>query len=84
MIEQNETLEKVKPKHTSPILQLNRLQYVKVSGKILDSTGERLEKYIRYASERMNVEVTAGDCLEHALKLLFDRDSGFKTWLKEN
>jgi len=32
----------------------------------------------------MKTEVTSGDCLEHGLKLLFDRDAGFKEWLKQN
>jgi hypothetical protein len=76
--------ESAKPKTDAPILQLNRLNYVKIGGKVLDSTEKKLDKYIKYASERMNTEVTSGDCLEHGLKLLFDRDAGFKEWLKQN
>ena len=76
--------ESAKPKTDVPILQLNRLNYIKIGGRVLDSTGEKLDKYIRYASERMKTEVTSGDCLEHGLKLLFDRDAGFKEWLKQN
>lgn len=67
-----------------PILQLYRLNYTKVGGKILDTTDAKLNKYIRFASEHMNTEITAGDVIEHALKMLFDRDSGFKNWLKQN
>ncbi len=84
MSETNGIKETAKPKTDAPILQLNRLNYVKIGGRVLDSTGEKLDKYIRYASERMNTEVTSGDCLEHGLKLLFDRDTGFKDWLKQN
>ncbi len=57
---------------------------MKIGGRVLDLTGEKLDKYTRYASERMNTEVTSGDCPEHGLKLLFDRDTGFKDWLKQN
>lgn len=84
MNEQTEKNVTTKPKTNTPILQLNRLNYVKIGGKVLDSTSAKLDKYIAYASQEMNTEITSGDCLEHALKLLFDRDSGFKTWLKEN
>lgn len=84
MIEQNETNGITKPKTKAPILQLNRMIYVKIGGKILDTTGEKLDKYIAYATEQMNTEITKGDVIEHGLNLLFDRDSGFKNWLKEN
>lgn len=84
MSETNELNATEKAKTNAPILQLNRLNYVKIGGKVLDTTSEKLDKYIAYASRAMNTEITSGDCLEHALKLLFDRDSGFKTWLKEN
>ncbi len=84
MTEQNETVTTTKPQTKAPILQLNRMIYVKVGGKILDTTGEKLDKYIAYASREMNTEVTSGDVIEHGLKLLFDRDAGFKNWLKQN
>ena len=84
MSETNEINITEKAKTNAPILQLNRLNYVKIGGKVLDSTSAKLDKYIAYASRAMNMEITSGDCLEHALKLLFDRDTGFKAWLKEN
>jgi hypothetical protein len=84
MSETNGIKEAAKPKMDAPILQLNRLNYVKIGGRVLDSTEKKLDKYIKYASERMKTEVTSGDCLEHGLKLLFDRDAGFKEWLKQN
>jgi len=84
MSETNETNGAAKPRTDAPILQLNRLNYIKIGGRVLDSTGAKLDKYIRYATERMKTEITSGDCLEHGLKLLFDRDAGFKEWLKQN
>lgn len=84
MSELNETEQAVETKNEMPILQLNRLNYTKINGKILSTTGAKLEKYMAYASERMKTEITAGDCLEHGLKLLFERDTGFKEWLKKN
>lgn len=83
MSERNETETNNKPKTDAPILHLNRLNYVKIGGKILDSTGAKLDQYILYATERMKTEITAGDCLDHGLRLLFERDAGFKDWLKQ-
>jgi len=77
-------LNEIKTKNEMPILQLNRLSYAKINGKILEATNDKLEKYIVYASERMKTDITSGDVIEHGLKLLFDRDTGFKDWLKKN
>ncbi len=84
MTETNEIKQGEKMKIGMPILQLTRLIYVKITGKILETTNEKLEKYIVYASERMKTEISVGDVIEHALKLLFERDTGFKDWLKKN
>lgn len=84
MSETNETNTVSKPKSETPILQLNRLNYVKINSKVLDTTGAKLDKYISYAAKGMNTEISSGDVIEHALKLLFDRDTGFKEWLKRN
>ena len=84
MSEINEIKTTKETKNEMPILQLIRLVYVKVGGKILESTNAKLEKYIVYASQKMKTEITVGDVIEHALKLLFERDTGFKEWLKRN
>lgn len=84
MSEINETNKTNGTKTEMPILQLNRLSYAKINGKILETTNAKLEKYIRYATERMNTEISSGDVIEHGLKLLFERDTGFKDWLKKN
>ena len=84
MSEINETKQTAETRNEMPILQLNRLSYAKINGKILETTNVKLEKYIRYATERMKTEISSGDVIEHGLKLLFDRDTGFKDWLKKN
>jgi predicted PolB exonuclease-like 3'-5' exonuclease len=84
MSELNEMKTNKDAKNEMPILQLNRLSYTKINGKILEATNDKLEKYIAYASERMKTDITSGDCIEHGLRLLFDRDTGFKEWLKRN
>lgn len=84
MSEINETKQGAGTKTEMPILQLNRLSYAKINGKILETTNAKLEKYIRYASSALNTEISSGDVIEHGLKLLFERDTGFKDWLKKN
>lgn len=84
MTENTEKATAAKPLSDTPILQLYRLTYVKVGGKILDSTDAKLAKYIRFAALHMGTEITSGDVIEYALKMLFDRDAGFKNWLKTN
>ena len=84
MSEINETKQATETRNEMPILQLNRLSYAKINGKVLETTSVKLEKYIVYATERMKTEISSGDVIEHGLKLLFDRDTGFKDWLKKN
>lgn len=84
MTEKTDSETNTKAKTDAPILQLNRLNYVKIGGRILDSTNTKLEQYISYATERMKTEITSGDVIEHGLKLVFERDAGFKEWLKQN
>lgn len=84
MTEKNEITAAAKPRGSAPVLQLNRSTYVKIGARVLDTTGTKLDKYIAYATERMNTEITSGDVIEYGLKLLFDRDAGFKEWLKQS
>ena len=84
MVEKIATENALDTKTDQPILRLNRISYVKVSGKVLDSTAAKLDKYIEYATEKIKTEINSGDVLEHGLQLLFDRDAGFKNWLKQN
>ncbi len=64
------------------MLQINRLNHVRLNTKILDATDEKLRKYLQFATEQMDTEITNDDVVEYALNLLFDRDSPFKSWFK--
>lgn len=64
------------------MLQINRLNFVRINAKILDTTNEKLKKYLRFSGDQMNTKVTNDDVIEYALNLLFERDSAFKSWLK--
>ena len=65
-----------------PLLQINRLIYVKMSTKILEATDKRLKQYLQFASAGMNTEITNDDIIEYALNHLFERDLAFKSWLR--
>lgn len=67
-----------------PLLQINRLIYVKLSTRILDTTDQKLKQYMRFASDTMNTEITNDDVIEYALTHLFERDAAFKSWIKTN
>ena len=72
----------VKPNRARPMLQINRLNYVRINAKILDTTDRKLKNYLQFTGEQMNTKVTNDDVIEYALNLLFDRDGAFKTWSK--
>lgn len=78
-----ETNPSAKPKQVRPMLQINRLNYVKINAKILDATDQKLKKYLQFSGEQMNTKVTTDDVIEYALNLLFERDSAFKSWSKK-
>ena len=64
------------------MLQINRLNYIRINAKILDSTDRKLKRYLQFSGEQMNTRVTTDDVIEYALNLLFERDSAFKSWSK--
>lgn len=64
------------------MLQINRLNYIRINAKILDSTDQKLKRYLQFSGEQMNTKVTTDDVIEYALNLLFERDSAFKSWSK--
>lgn len=72
-----------KPKSEHPILQITRLNHVKINARILDSTDEKLKKYLQFATVQMDTTITNDDVVEYALNLLFERDSAFRGWLKQ-
>ena len=59
------------------------LNHVRINAKILDGTDQKLKKYLQFASQKMDTEITNDDVVEYALNLLFDRDPAFKSWLKQ-
>ena len=67
-----------------PMLQINRLNYVRINAKVLDTTDQKLKKYLQFSSEQLDTKVTNDDVIEYALNLLFERDTAFKSWLKTN
>ncbi|MBS1769650.1 MAG: hypothetical protein JSS77_08300 [Acidobacteria bacterium] len=77
-----ETNSSVKQKQEQPMLQINRLNYIRINAKILDSTDQKLKRYLQFSGEQMNTKVTTDDVIEYALNLLFERDSAFKSWSK--
>ncbi len=67
-----------------PLLQINRLTYVKLNTRVLEATEEKLKQYLKFATVNMNTEITNDDVVEYALNHLFERDPAFKSWLKIN
>ena len=65
-----------------PLLQINRLTYVKLNTRVLEATDEKLKQYLKFATVNMNTEITNDDVVEYALNHLFERDPAFKSWLK--
>lgn len=66
------------------MLQITRLNHVRINAKILDSTEMKLKQYLQFANEQMNTKVTDDDVVEYGLKLLFEKDVAFRSWLKRN
>ena len=71
-----------KPNLERPLLQINRLTYVKLSARILEATEQKLKQYLQFATVNMNTDITNDDVVEYALNHLFERDPAFKSWLK--
>ena len=82
MTTSSETKPSTKTNKDRPMLQINRLNYVRINAKVLDTTDQKLKKYLQFSGEQMNTKVTNDDVIEYALNLLFDRDGAFKTWNK--
>jgi hypothetical protein len=70
------------PPSSRPMLQINRLNHVRINAKILDATDQKLKQYLHFATTQMDTEIANDDVIEYALNLLFERDTAFKSWLK--
>lgn len=65
-----------------PLLQINRLNFVKLNTRVLEATDRKLKQYLQFASISMSTDITNDDVVEYALNHLFERDPAFKSWLK--
>lgn len=65
-----------------PLLQINRLNFVKLNTRVLEATDRKLKQYLQFASISMSTDITNDDVIEYALNHLFERDPAFKSWLK--
>lgn len=82
MNEQRNITSSVKQNSERPLLQINRLTYVKLNTRVLETTDQKLKEYIQFATANMNTEISSDDVVEYALNHLFERDPAFKSWLK--
>lgn len=82
MNEQRNITPSVKQNSERPLLQINRLTYVKLNTRVLEATDQKLKEYVQFATSNMNTEISNDDVVEYALNHLFERDSAFKSWLK--
>ena len=82
MNEQRNITPSVKQNSERPLLQINRLTYVKLNTRVLEATDQKLKEYVQFATSNMNTEISNDDVVEYALNHLFERDPAFKSWLK--
>ena len=82
MNDQSNNTPSTKQNFERPLLQINRLNFVKLNTRGLEATENNLKQYLRFASSSMNTDITNDDVVEYALNHLFERDPAFKSWLK--
>ena len=82
MNEQSNITPSTKQNFERPLLQINRLNFVKLNTRVLEATDSKLKQYLQFASVSMNTDITNDDVVEYALNHLFERDPAFKSWLK--
>lgn len=82
MNDQSNITPSTKQNFERPLLQINRLNFVKLNTRVLEATDRKLKQYLQFASISMNTEITNDDVVEYALNHLFERDPAFKSWLK--
>ena len=82
MNDQSNITPSTKQNFERPLLQINRLNFVKLNARVLEATDSKLKQYLQFASISMNTEITNDDVVEYALNHLFERDPAFKSWLK--
>ena len=82
MNDQSNITPSTKQNFERPLLQINRLNFVKLNTRVLEATNSKLKQYLQFASISMNTDITNDDVVEYALNHLFERDPAFKSWLK--
>lgn len=82
MNDQSNITPSIKQNFERPLLQINRLNFVKLNTRVLETTDSKLKQYLQFASISMNTDITNDDVVEYALNHLFERDPAFKSWLK--
>jgi len=82
MNDQSNNTPSTKQNFERPLLQINRLNFVKLNTRVLEATDSKLRQYLQFASVSMNTDITNDDVVEYALNHLFERDPAFKSWLK--
>ena len=82
MNDQTNITPSAKQNSERPLLQINRLTFVKLNTRVLEATEQKLKQYLQFATVNMNTEITNDDVVEYALNHLFERDPAFKSWLK--
>ena len=82
MNDQSNITPSTKQNFERPLLQINRLNFVKLNTRVLEATDSNLKQYLQFASVSMNTDITNDDVVEYALNHLFERDPAFKSWLK--
>ena len=82
MNDQSNITPSTKQNFERPLLQINRLNFVKLNTRVLEATDSKLKQYLQFASVSMNTDISNDDVVEYALNHLFERDPAFKSWLK--
>ena len=82
MNDQSNITPSTKQNFERPLLQINRLNFVRLNTRVLEATDSKLKQYLQFASVSMNTDITNDDVVEYALNHLFERDPAFKSWLK--
>lgn len=82
MNDQSNITPSTKQNFERPLLQIDRLNFVKLNTRVLEATDRKLKQYLQFASISMSTDITNDDVVEYALNHLFERDPAFKSWLK--
>lgn len=73
MNDQSNITPSIKQNFERPLLQINRLNFVKLNTRVLETTESKLKQYLQFASISMNTDITNDDVVEYALNHLFER-----------